>query len=105
MREGDFEGLLAVLDPDVVLRVDGGVLRGSREVRTAEKVAGEAILFRRVAARARPALVNGAAGFVQLERSGRPFAVVGFTVTDGKIVEIDILADPDRLAELDLDLA
>src|ERR671923_1995851 len=61
VREGDFDGLLAVLDPDVVLRVDGGVLRGSREVRTAEKVAGEAILFRRVADRARPALVNGAA--------------------------------------------
>ncbi|MGH2955053.1 MAG: RNA polymerase sigma factor SigJ [Solirubrobacterales bacterium] len=101
-REGDFEALVAVLDPDVVLRADRGALRpASRVVRGAREVAKQATGFARLAPAARPALVNGAAGFV-VAPGGRPFAVAGFTIANGKIVEIDILADPARLAELDL---
>jgi RNA polymerase sigma factor (sigma-70 family) len=104
-RSGDFEALLAVLDPDVVLRVDrGAVPRGaSREVRGAPAVVGQVRTFARLAAFARPALVNGAAGFVVAIR-GRPLAVAGFAVAHGRIVEIDLLADPARLRELDLTL-
>jgi RNA polymerase sigma factor (sigma-70 family) len=99
-RDGDFDRLVAVLHPDVVLRSDlpSG---GSREVRGAETVARQAQAFSRVELRMRPALVNGAAGLVST-RDGRPFAVGGFTVRDGRIVEIDILADPERIARLDL---
>jgi RNA polymerase sigma-70 factor (ECF subfamily) len=102
-RGGDFEALLAVLDPDVVLRVDRGAIpRGaSREVRGARAVVEQTRTFAPLAAFARPALVNGAAGFVVAPR-GRPVAVAGFTVAHGKIVEIDLLADPARLRELDL---
>jgi RNA polymerase sigma factor (sigma-70 family) len=102
-REGDFEGLVSVLDPEVVLRVDRGALpRGaSREVRGAPAVAEQAFRFASLAASARPALVNGAAGFVVAPR-GRPVAVAGFTVANGRIVEIDLLADRARLRELDL---
>jgi RNA polymerase sigma factor (sigma-70 family) len=102
-RDGDFEALLKVLDPDVVLRVDRGAVPAgaSREVRGARAVAEGALNFRQLAPSARPALVNGAAGFVVIRR-GRPFSVAGFTVAGGKIVEIDLLADPERLAELDL---
>jgi RNA polymerase sigma-70 factor, ECF subfamily len=102
-RGGDFDALLAVLDPDVVLRVDRGAMpRGaSREVRGARAVVEQTRAFARLAAFARPALVNGAAGFVVAPR-GRPVAVAGFTVADGKIVEIDLLADPARLRQLDL---
>jgi RNA polymerase sigma factor (sigma-70 family) len=104
-RDGDFEGLLAVLDPDVVLRVDRGAMpmpRGaSREVHGARGVAEQAGSFASLAAFARPALVNGAAGFVVAPR-GRPVSVAGFTIAHGRIVEIDLLADPERLSELDL---
>jgi RNA polymerase sigma-70 factor (ECF subfamily) len=102
-RAGDFEGLVAVLDPDVVLRADGGVLRpgASREVRGARTVARQALGFRRLAPFGRRALVNGAPGVVVAPR-GRPFAVIGFTVARGMIAEIDVLADPARLSELDL---
>jgi RNA polymerase sigma factor (sigma-70 family) len=102
-RDGDFDTLLAVLDPDVVLRADSGaVLAGlSREVRGARAVAEQALTFSRLAPFVQPALVNGAAGVVVAPR-GRPFAVMGFTVRGGKIVEIDILADPARLGQLDL---
>jgi RNA polymerase sigma-70 factor (ECF subfamily) len=100
-REGDFDALVAVLDPEVVIRVDGGALRPSREVQGAEAVARQALVFRRGAGLAQPALVNGAAGFVVI-RAGRPFAVAGFTVADGKVAEIDVLIDPERLAALDL---
>jgi RNA polymerase sigma factor (sigma-70 family) len=102
-REGDFESLVAVLDPDVVLKVDQGPSRGSREVRGAEAVAEQAFTYARLAPYGRPALVNGAAGIVVAPR-GRPFAVMGFTVVDGKIAEMDLLADPARIRELDLDL-
>jgi RNA polymerase sigma factor (sigma-70 family) len=102
-RGGDFEGLVALLDPDVVLRVDRGALRpgASREVRGAPAVAEQALTFAGGARFARRALVNGAAGFVVAPR-GRPIAVAGFTVAHGKIVEMDVLADPERLRELDL---
>jgi RNA polymerase sigma-70 factor, ECF subfamily len=99
-RGGEFEALLAVLDPDVVLRVDRGLVRGSREVRGAREVAGQALQFARLAPLARPALVNGAAGFVVASR-GRTIAVAGFTVAHGKVVEIDLLADLERLQDLD----
>jgi RNA polymerase sigma-70 factor (ECF subfamily) len=102
-REGDFEALLAVLDPDVVLRIDGGAVRAglSREVRGVRAVAEQTLTFSRLSPFVRPALVNGAAGVVVAPR-GRPFAVMGFTVRRGKIVEIDVLADPARLSRLDL---
>jgi RNA polymerase sigma factor (sigma-70 family) len=101
-RGGDFDALLVVLDPDVVLRVDRGHLPGaSREVKGAAAVAEQALTFARLAPFARPALVNGAAGFVVAPR-GRPVAVAGFTVANGVVVEIDLLADTKRLAELDL---
>ena len=105
-RDGDFEGLMAVLDPDVVRRADFGVAPGlaySPEVRGAEAVATQALSFARREGPVvtRPALVNGAVGQVVF-RDGRPFAVMGFTVSDGKIVAIDILADPERVSELDL---
>src|SRR5918994_243671 len=102
-REGDFEALLAVLDPDVVVRIDGGAVRAglSREVRSVRAVAEQTLTFSRLSPFVRPALVNGAAGVVVAPR-GRPFAVMGFTVRQGKIVEIDVLADPARLRQLDL---
>jgi RNA polymerase sigma-70 factor, ECF subfamily len=104
-RDGDFEALLAVLDPDVVRRADFGAAPAPAppEVRGAEAVAHQAFAFTRREGPVvtRPALVNGAAGGVVF-RDGRPLAVMGFTVRDGKIVAIDILADPERLRELDL---
>jgi len=103
-RGGDFDALVAVLDPDVVFRLDRGAIRAgaSREIRGAPAVAEE-VLSRapRLARFARPVLVNGTAGFVAASH-GRPFAVVGFTVVGGQIAEIDLLADPARLRELDL---
>src|SRR3712207_253283 len=101
-RDGDFDALLAVLDPDVVLRADRAAAQigASREVRGAPAVAGT---FSGRARLARPALVNGAAGAVWAP-GGRPRIVFGFTVRGGKIVEIDILADPARLSRLDLAL-
>jgi RNA polymerase sigma factor (sigma-70 family) len=98
-REGDFDGLLAVLDPDVVLRSDQP--GASMEVRGARAVAERAFRFRRLGRFARPALVNGTAGYVVAPR-GRPVAVCGCTVVGGRIAEIDILADPARLRHLDL---
>jgi len=102
-RDGDFAALVAVLDPDVVLRVDrGAVPRGaSREVRGAQAVVVQARTFALLVASARPALVNGAAGVVVAPR-GRAVAVAGFTIARGRIVEIDLLADPARLRHLDL---
>jgi RNA polymerase sigma factor (sigma-70 family) len=104
-RDGDFEGLVAVLDPDVVLRADTGAGGPgvSRVIRGAEEVAGQATLYHRLGLVLRPALVNGAAGIVAM-RDGRPFSVGGFTVRDRKIVEIDFLADPERLSRLDFSI-
>jgi RNA polymerase sigma-70 factor (ECF subfamily) len=102
-RGGDFEALVSVLDPDVVLRADRGALAGSGEVRGAANVANQALTFSRLGAGGviHRALVNGAAGVVAV-RDGQPFSVLGFTVAGGRILEIDILADPARLARLDL---
>jgi RNA polymerase sigma factor (sigma-70 family) len=102
-RDGDFEALVAVLDPDVVLRADGGAERPdvSVVVHGAQGVAARAMMFADLHPFARPALVNGAAGVV-VAPHGRPFSVMGFTVTDGRIVEINALADPARLRQLDL---
>ena len=99
-RGGDFEGLLALLDPDVVLRVDRGG-RTLTEVVGARTVADRVLGFARLARFARPALVNGAAGFVVAVR-GRPLAVSGFTVVGGRIARIDLLADRARLRRMDL---
>jgi RNA polymerase sigma-70 factor, ECF subfamily len=103
-RGGDFEALVAVLDPDVVLRADRGAVPpgASRVVRGARAVAEGAFTFARLAELARVALVNGAPGIVSWLPSGRPLAVIGFTVRAGRIVEVDILADPARLRQLDL---
>src|SRR5262245_30389620 len=98
-REGDFDALVAVLDPDVVVRADGGATGISHVVQGAESVARQALLHSQADLTVRRALVNGAAGLVSF-RDGRPFSVGAFTVKDGKIVEIDFLLDPDRLARV-----
>ncbi|MEU5048935.1 sigma-70 family RNA polymerase sigma factor [Streptomyces sp. NPDC021096] len=100
-RGGDFEALVAVLDPQVVARSDGGALRPGAVVRGAANVAGGALTFASFAEYAHPATVNGAAGVVAVS-AGVPVSVMAFTVTDGRIVEIDILTDPERLGRLDL---
>jgi ketosteroid isomerase-like protein len=103
-REGDFERLLAVLDPEVVLRSEGGVSRPTLDsiVHGAQAVAAQAMSFRRFAQSATRILVNGTPGGVAWAPDGSPFAVVSLTVRSGRIVAIDILADPDRLREVDL---
>jgi RNA polymerase sigma-70 factor (ECF subfamily) len=103
-RDGDFAALLAVLDPDIVVRADGGPLPvgASRVVRGAVAVAEETLTaggFPRLARIVQPALVNGAAGVV-VAPGGHLSAIIGITVRHGKIVEIDILADPARLRQL-----
>jgi ketosteroid isomerase-like protein len=100
-REGDFEGLLEMLDPDVVSRADFGREGGSREVRGARAVAGQALFYTRMGLVMRPALVNGAAGGVAI-RDGQPFAVGAVTVRGERIVALDFFADPERLRQLDL---
>jgi RNA polymerase sigma factor (sigma-70 family) len=99
-REGDFDRLVAVLDPDVVLRQDLGAA-GSRELRGAEAIAGQAAAYSQLGLDIQPALVNGAVGLVAT-RDGRPFSVGAFTVRRGRIVEMDWLADPERLRDVDL---
>jgi len=102
-RRGDFDALVSVLDPDIVERVDAGPARPdiTRLVRGASVVAGRAIMFDQPSARLRPVLVNGAAAVV-VTVGGEPFAVMAFTVSGGRIVEIDVLADPERLNRLDV---
>jgi RNA polymerase sigma factor (sigma-70 family) len=102
-HRGDFEALVAVLDPDVILRSDGGERRRALSFvrRGAAEVARTAITSAQPAAVKIPALVNGAAGVIVMT-NGRPFVVMGFTVARGKIVEIDCFLDPERLASLDL---
>jgi RNA polymerase sigma factor (sigma-70 family) len=99
-REGDFEGLFAMLDPDVVVRADFGPA-GSQQVRGAERVARQARFYAGLGLDMRPALVNGAPGGVST-RDGEPFSVGAFTIRGGKIVAMDFLADPARLRRLDL---
>jgi RNA polymerase sigma factor (sigma-70 family) len=100
-RGGDFDALVALLDPDVVLRSDFGARRpaASRVVHGAAAVARQALMAALPTAQLYPALVNGAAGVV-VTVGGRPFAVMGFTVADGRIVEIDAIADPDRVRRI-----
>jgi RNA polymerase sigma-70 factor (ECF subfamily) len=102
-RDGDFEALVAVLDPDVVVRSDGGVLRPavSHVLHGAAAVAGQALTFAQLSPFVRPALVNGVAGVV-VAPHGRPVSVMAFTVRGGRIVAIDALTDPERLRQLDL---
>ena len=100
-REGDFERLVAVLDPDIVLRADLGPAGESRVVRGARAVAGQALFYSRLGLTMKPALINGAVGVVTF-LDGEPYSVGGVTVRGGKIVEVDILADPHRLRQLDL---
>ena len=100
-RGGDFDALVALLDPNVVLRSDWGARRPAASVviRGAAAVARQALMSSLPAAQVRPALVNGAAGVV-VTVAGRPFAVMGFTVAEGKIVEIDAIADPERVRRI-----
>jgi RNA polymerase sigma factor (sigma-70 family) len=105
-REGDFEGLLRVLDPDAVFRIDAGPLarRAQEPVVGAEAVARQVLSRGRPFARfARPAIVNGVAGVVVAPR-GRPLAVVAFTCASGRIAAIDLVADPQKLGHLSLGL-
>jgi RNA polymerase sigma-70 factor (ECF subfamily) len=102
-REGDFDALMAVLDPDVVLRADAGTAFPTvpREVHGAEAVVGQARSFSRLDLLMRPALVNGAAGIVAT-KDGKPFSVMACTVRAGRITEMNILGDPKRVQALDL---
>jgi RNA polymerase sigma factor (sigma-70 family) len=102
-RDGDFEALVAVLHPEVVLRADGGTARARQSVviHGAREVAAQAAIGTRFAPFVRPALVNGTAGAVVVA-GGRLLSVMAFTVANGKVAAIDVLFDPDRLAGLDL---
>ena len=100
-RDGDFDRLVAVLDPDVVLRQDFGPVGGSREIHGAAAVASQATSYAQIGLDIRPALINGVAGAVAF-RDGQPFSIGALTVRNGKIVELDFLADPERLRQLDL---
>ncbi|GAA3149303.1 RNA polymerase sigma factor SigJ [Nonomuraea roseoviolacea] len=103
-RDGDLAALVSVLNPDVTLRADGGTLTGGMQVvRGAAAVAGRLATFQRMATSAttHPALVNGLAGLVNTI-DDELISVMSFTVSDGRIATIDILSDPDRLAQLDL---
>ena len=96
-QDGDYRRLVALLDPEVVLRADVA----SNEVHGAAQVARQAQAFSRLGLLRRPALVNGAAGLVCM-LEGKPFSVMAFTVSDGKITQIDIVRDPERIGQLDL---
>ena len=103
VQNGDFGALVAVLDPDIVLRADGGAVKGmSRVVRGAQAVVAQAAAFSKIASSNQLVLVNGDIGVVTRLPDGRLFSVIGFTIAGGKVVEMDILADPDRLGRLDL---
>ena len=99
VREGDFEALVAVLDPEVVVRSDQGTRRLVQGARTA---AEGALMFSHLAQRIQPVLVNGVPGIVSRLASGQVFAVVSFTVKGDRIAEIDVIRDPDHLRRLDL---
>jgi RNA polymerase sigma factor (sigma-70 family) len=102
-RDGDFDGLVTVLDPEVVLRADGGesTTRPTVLLRGAQAVASNASMAQKLARFVRPALINGTAGAVVVIGE-KVFAVMGFSVVDGRIAEIDILSDPERVAEVDV---
>ncbi|HZO76704.1 MAG TPA: sigma-70 family RNA polymerase sigma factor [Solirubrobacteraceae bacterium] len=104
-RDGDFDALLNVLDPDVELRIDGGVLRAEASLllHGANDVAAQTTTYSKLYPFVRAALVNGAAGAVVAPHR-RVFSVMAFTVTNGRIAQIDVLLDPERLARLDLSI-
>lgn len=104
-RDGDFDALLEVLDPEVELRIDGGMLRAdaSLVLHGADAVAAHTATYSKLHPFVRPALVNGAAGAV-VAPGGRVVSVMAFTVANGTIVQIDALLDPERLGQLDLSL-
>jgi RNA polymerase sigma-70 factor, ECF subfamily len=101
VREGRVEHLVALLDPDVVLRADGGARAGaSRVLRGAQAVAGQAATFSKVGLSDQIVLVNGNVGLLERRPDGRLFAVIGFTIASGRIAEMNILADPERLGSI-----
>jgi len=102
-ERGDFDALVAVLDPDVTLRADAGASGASTVIRGAIQVASQAAAFRRsnITQVHMPVLVNGAVGLLAL-RDGRPFSVFSPVIREGRIVEINIVADPARLTSIDL---
>jgi RNA polymerase sigma factor (sigma-70 family) len=103
VQDGDFEALVAVLDPAIVLRADGGAVKGmSRLVRGPQAVMAQAAAFSKLGLSSQVVLVNGNIGVVSRLPDGRLLSVIGFTIAGGKVVEMDILADPDRLRRLDL---
>jgi RNA polymerase sigma factor (sigma-70 family) len=99
-RGGDFDALVAVLDPDVELRADGGLEGITQHIRGAETVASQALTFRRFDLTMRRALVNGAAGMVSF-MDGKPFSLCALTIKDGRIAKMNFLTDPERLAAID----
>ena len=101
VHEGDFEALVAVLDPEVVLRSDRGP-GAFRLIQGAREVARQAIMFSRLAQSVQPVLVNGVAGIVSWHPNGQVFSVMSFTIKAGKVVDIDVLGDPARLRQTDL---
>src|SRR5262249_7065139 len=103
LRNADFDGLIAVLDPDVMVRVDEAASRpgAPREIRGARNWAKGAVAFAQAGRSMQPMLVNGAVGAV-LAPGGKLARVLSFTIVDGKIAQVDIIADHGRLAELDL---
>jgi RNA polymerase sigma-70 factor (ECF subfamily) len=102
-QAGDFEGLVAVLDPEIVLRADGGAVKGmSRHVRGAQAVVEQAAAFSKIALSNQVVLVNGNIGILTRLPDGRLFSVISFTIAGDRVVQMDILADPDRLSRLDL---
>jgi RNA polymerase sigma-70 factor (ECF subfamily) len=102
LRAADFDGLLAVLDPDVVVRADTpGAPGAPREIRGARNWAKGAIAFSQAVRFARPALVDGAVGLVLAPR-GRLYRALRFTIAGGKIVEVEVIGDAERLRRLDL---
>jgi RNA polymerase sigma factor (sigma-70 family) len=100
-RNGDFDALVALLHPDIVLRSDGGAThpRSTALVQGAAAVAGRALQFANPAARLHPLVVNGGAG-VLVTLEGRPFSLIAFTVSGGRIAKIDAIADPDRVRRI-----
>ena len=103
VENGNFEQLVQVLDPEIVLRADGGAVKNmSRVVRGAQKVAAQAAMFSKLDLSHQVVLVNGNVGVVARLPDGRVLSVIGFTIAGDKVVEMDILADPDRLSRLDL---
>ena len=106
-REGNFEKLLSLLDPDVVLRIDGGTVRvgASKEVHGAHAVVQGAMRFGSLAPLAQSVLVNGIPGFVGRTPDGRVLSVVGLSIRDGKVTEMNVLTDPERLKKLDVPAA